>query len=168
MAPDKIHHMTPKHLYQPPNQDLHVPSFSPFFFFFLVKHSQTHLQKETHDAHSQTKAKWSPKDKSPKVMFAKQTGLWFGGNSRTSPGQVACTLWSHHPTAGLFRARQEEMLTVSFSFPSPLVLPDVLITEERERMILPICLHSTQINLLAVPRSSAALQLSHRNGCCRA
>lgn len=31
------------------------------------------------------------------------------------------------------------------------MLPDVLITEERERMILAICLHSAQINIVASP-----------------
>lgn len=31
------------------------------------------------------------------------------------------------------------------------MLPDVLITEERERMILAICLHSAQINIVAGP-----------------
>jgi hypothetical protein len=91
------------------------------------------------------------------------------------PGELAFGLLQlfHQPMPGgldpmmsqphgcISQSWQEVMLTVVFLFPSPLVFPDVLITEERERMILAICLHSTQINLLAILRSSTALQPSH-------
>ena len=106
-------------------------------------------------------------NKAPKVTFASE--LAFGLLAIPRPAQARC-LAPYDVTAPQLDYSElgwEELCTVFFSFPSSLVLPDVLITEERERMILPICLHSTQINLLAVLHGSVALRLSHRNGCCR-
>lgn len=150
------------------------PQTEAYTFLVICHFSGKMLYKTTPERNSfgalsdNSEIKRSTKDKTSEAMFTKPAGLWVAGNSWTSPGEVVCTLWCHSHTAGTVRAGQKEMFTVFFSFPSPLVLPDVLITEERERMILAICLHSTQINLLAVPCSSVALRLSHRNWCCRA
>lgn len=75
-------------------------------------------------------------------------GGWSSRDSERKPGQLC------KATILLFYLAERR----GFFYPySPFVLPDVLITEERERMILAICLHSAQINIVASQRRSAEL-----------
>ena len=111
--------------------------------------------------------------KAPKTRLPSQShicnssGLWVAGSSQTSPGQVVGTSDVTVPQLHCSELGKEELCAVFFSFPSPLGLPDVLITGERERMIPPICLHSTQINLLTVvwrcdcPTETDAVESNH-------
>lgn len=60
--------------------------------------------------------------------------------------QAFAITWRHH-TPVLFSRERAGF----FPCYSPFVLPDVLITEETEWMILAICLHSAQIKTVASP-----------------